>query len=82
MNGAGLDMKTATVHYEVTVDSAVVKGYQYNNLVLNGDLNKGIVHSTANINDQNIKLNLNATAEYNQINPSVKLHFFQLIHLT
>ena len=73
VSGAGLDMKTATVHYDVTVDSAVVKGYQYNNFVLNGDLNKGIVHSTANINDQNIKLNLDATADIKPKYPSVKL---------
>lgn len=73
VNGEGLDMKTANVQYDVNVDSAVVKGYQYNNLVLKGNMNKGIVHTTANINDQNIQLNLDATADIKPKYPSVKL---------
>jgi len=73
VNGAGLDMKTASLHYDVNVVSAELKGYQYNNLALNGELNKGVVHSTANIDDQNIKLNLDATADIKPKYPSVQL---------
>ena len=73
VNGSGLDMKTANVNYDVNVVSAELKGYQYNNFVLNGNMNNGIVHTTANINDQNIQLNLDATADIKPKYPSVKL---------
>ena len=38
VDGAGLDMKTANVHYDVNLVSAQVKGYEYKDLSLTGDV--------------------------------------------
>lgn len=74
VNGAGLDPKTANMHYDVNVASAQVKGYEYKNLVLKGDADKGVVRTTANINDPNINLNLDATADIKPKYPSIGIN--------
>lgn len=74
VNGAGLDPKTATIHYDVNVASAQVKGYEYKNFVLKGDADKGVVHTTANIDDPNIALNLDATADIKPKYPSIGMN--------
>ncbi|HXL58962.1 MAG TPA: hypothetical protein VN958_22015, partial [Chitinophagaceae bacterium] len=74
IKGAGLDIKTANVNYDVNVVSAQLKGYDYKNLSLKGDANKGIIHTTANISDPNIDVNLDATADIKPKYPSVKLN--------
>ncbi len=73
VNGAGIDMKTANVHYDVNVASAQLKDYEYKDLSLKGDVNKGIVHTTANIADPNINVNLDATADIKPKYPAVQL---------
>ncbi len=74
VNGAGLDPKTANIHYDVNIASAQIKGYEYRNLVLKGDADKGVVHTTANIDDPNINLNLDATADIKPKYPSIGMN--------
>ena len=73
VNGAGLDIKTANVHYDVNVASAELRGYDYKNLSLKGDANKGVVHTTADIADSNINVNLDATADIKPKYPAVQM---------
>jgi len=72
VDGAGFDMRTANVNYDVNLVSAQIKGYEYKDLSLKGNANNGIVHTTANINDPNISLNLDATADIKPKYPAVK----------
>ncbi|HEY6975606.1 MAG TPA: translocation/assembly module TamB domain-containing protein, partial [Chitinophagaceae bacterium] len=75
VDGAGLDMKTADISYNVNLVSAQIKGYEYKDLSIKGNANNGIVHTAANINDPNISLNLDATADIKPKYPAVKFDF-------
>ena len=64
-SGAGLDMKKANAKYNLDVVSAQVKGYTYQGLNVNGEINEGINTTKASIHDTAIALNLDLTANLN-----------------
>ena len=74
-NGSGLDIKKANANYNLNVVSAQVKGYTYNNLNVDGEINDGVNQTTASIHDPNISLNLDATADLHASStyPPIKL---------
>ncbi|GHB54062.1 translocation/assembly module TamB domain-containing protein [Persicitalea jodogahamensis] len=71
VDGRGFSPTTMQARLDGTVESASVKGYTYNNLKLNGDINNGLADFTANIADSNIDLNLTAKANLNGEYPTV-----------
>ncbi len=72
-SGSGLDVKNANAKYNVDVVSAQVKGYTYNNVKIDGEINNGVDHTTASVHDPNISLNLDATADMHSTYPPIKL---------
>ncbi len=72
-SGVGFDMKKANAKYNLDVASAQVKGYTYKGLNVNGEINDGADHTTATIKDENISLNLDATADLHSTYPPLKL---------
>lgn len=62
-SGKGFDIKKAVAKYDLDVSSAQYNGYTYKDVKLNGDIDKGLNHSTATIKDDNIALQLDATAD-------------------
>ena len=72
--GSGFDVKKANAKYALDVLSAQLKGYTYKGLKVNGEIDNGVDHTTATINDANIALNLDATADLKAAKyPAVKL---------
>ncbi len=72
VDGRGFSPKTMQTRINGTVESASVKGYTYNNLNLNGNINNGLADFTAGIQDQNVNLNLTAKADLNSEYPTVE----------
>ncbi|TKK68078.1 translocation/assembly module TamB [Ilyomonas limi] len=73
VSGTGTNLKTANIRYALRVLSAQVKGYNYHDLDLNGTLSNGVAVINSNMNDPNITLNLDATADIKPKYPAVKL---------
>ncbi len=73
VSGTGTDLKKADLRYALRVLSAKVKGYTYHDLDLNGTLRNGVAVINSNINDPNIALNLNATADLKPKYPAVTM---------
>ncbi len=74
VSGTGTDIKKANLKYAVRVLAAQVKGYNYQNIDLNGTLNNGVVVMNAVSSDPNISLNLDATADIKPKYPAVQLN--------
>lgn len=72
VKGHGLDTKTMEATLSGTVQSASVKGYEYNNLTLTGGISKGVADIVGAIKDENIALELKAQADLNAEYPAVK----------
>ncbi len=73
VGGSGTDLKTANANFTANVISADVKGYTYKGLVMDGNIQDGLVHTTANISDPNIALNLDASADLKPKYPAIQL---------
>ncbi|MPR35001.1 translocation/assembly module TamB domain-containing protein [Salmonirosea aquatica] len=71
IDGRGYSPTTMQARLNGVVQSASVKGYTYNNLKLNGTLDKGLADFVAGITDSNINLNLTAKANLNGEYPTV-----------
>ncbi|MEP6467508.1 MAG: hypothetical protein ABJB05_14460, partial [Parafilimonas sp.] len=72
-NGSGFDVKKANAKYNLDVISAQLKGYTYKGLNVNGSIDNGVDQTTATIQDANIALNLDATADLRTKYPALKL---------
>jgi len=72
-SGSGFDIKKANAKYNLDVISAQLKGYTYTGLNVNGEINNGVDHTTASVNDSNISLTLDATADLHSTYPPLKL---------
>ena len=64
-SGIGFDIKKADAKYDLDVVSAQVKGYTYQGLNVNGEINDGVNNTKATISDPNIALNLDLTTNFN-----------------
>ncbi|MBI3882750.1 MAG: hypothetical protein HY305_00605 [Sphingobacteriales bacterium] len=60
--GRGFNYKTMQSVIKADVKSIGFKKYEYKNISLNADLNRGNVISNGSVNDSNLQLNFNATA--------------------
>ncbi|HEV7348486.1 translocation/assembly module TamB domain-containing protein [Telluribacter sp.] len=72
LQGQGFDPATMQARVDGTVQSASLKGYVYNDLTLAGNINNGNVDFEANLQDQNIALQITANADISQEYPTVQ----------
>lgn len=72
VEGTGYAPKTMKARLDGNVASADIKGYVYQNLRLKGDVDHGLANISANMDDRNIDLDLNAQADLSKEYPSVK----------
>lgn len=70
--GTGIDPKTMNASFEGTAKKAVLKGYEYNNVILKGDIHNQIANINANLDDPNADFKLVAKADLSQPYPAVQ----------
>ncbi len=70
--GTGFDYKTMRSSIQADVATLGFKKYNYRNAKINAQLNNGDVQSTGSINDENIKLNYDITANLRGTYPAVR----------
>jgi TamB, inner membrane protein subunit of TAM complex len=86
--GTGFDYKTMNTSIKADVASIGYNKYDYKKLLVNADLNNGNVKSIGKINDNNIKLSYNLTAnvanKYPTVNAIIRIDTAQLnpLHFT
>ncbi|MFL5742906.1 MAG: translocation/assembly module TamB domain-containing protein [Flavisolibacter sp.] len=73
MNGRGLTPNTINTRFNGSIASFGYNHYQYNNIRLNGSLNKTVFNVTADSKDPNLSLNLTASGDFSN-NPSFRLN--------
>lgn len=77
IKGTGFDPKTMNTTIDGVAQKAVVKGYEYNNLVLKGTIKDQIADFNASVNDQNAKVvvstKVNLANEYPAIEAKVSI---------
>ncbi len=71
VKGTGFDYKTMRSTVDASIASIGYNKYDYKNLLVNASLNNGNVLSKGNINDKNLKLNYDLTADVNKNYPTV-----------
>jgi translocation and assembly module TamB len=72
VKGVGIDPKTMRGSVDGTIQQAVLKGYDYKNVVLQVDLANQIVNVKGNIKDPNITLLIDTKLDISKAFPSVK----------
>jgi hypothetical protein len=70
--GTGIDPKTMNATIDGTAKKAVIKGYEYNNLILRGDIHNQIANVNANLDDPNADFKLVARADLSKPYPAVE----------
>ncbi len=71
VKGAGLDPATANSQFDGIIHSAVINRYNYKNVILDGSIAKQKAIVNAKIEDPNIDLDLNASADLSANYPSI-----------
>ena len=71
LKGVSLDPKKASIQFNGNLVKAYVKGYTYQNLVMQGSSSNGNYTALARMKDPNINFNLDARAWLNRKYPSV-----------
>jgi hypothetical protein len=88
VKGSGDNLKNLNETIDAKVKAIDFKGYNYQNLTLNGSFNKKVANAKVTINDKNIKLDLNGKVNLNPALPvynltasinNAKLHDLKLI---
>jgi hypothetical protein len=69
VKGSGSTLKDLTEKVDARISSVDFKGYAYKNVVLAGTFNKKIANAKINIDDNNIKLNINGSMDINKAPP-------------
>ena len=69
VKGSGDDLKNLTEKLDSHISYFAYKGYTYKNLDVKGTVNKKIFNGNININDNNINLSLQGTADLNPAMP-------------
>lgn len=70
--GTGIDPKTMNASFDGTAKKAVLKGYEYNNVVLKGDIHNQIADINASLDDPNADFKLVARIDLSQPYPGVE----------
>ena len=73
IKGSGNDLKSLNASLDTKISAIEFKGYNYRNLNVSGNFIKKIATAQININDQNLKLNLNGNVD---LNPALPLFDF------
>lgn len=77
IKGTGFDPKTMNTTVDGVAQKAFVRGYEYNNLVLNGTIKDQIADFNASVNDENAKVviitKVNLAEEYPAIEAKVNI---------
>ena len=71
IKGTGTDPKKASLQFNGTIESAYIKGYNYQNLLLKGTAVNGSYTAKAKMADPNVHFSLDAKANLNKKYPSV-----------
>ncbi|HRQ49170.1 MAG TPA: hypothetical protein PLR74_01445, partial [Agriterribacter sp.] len=74
VKGKGYDTKTANASLEGTIQSAVLKQYNYRGLTINGNIARQKAAMHAAIADPNIRFSLNAVADLSNPFPAVQVN--------
>lgn len=74
VKGSGLNPKTANAVVDGKIKKANLNNYNYQNISLNGKINKGIFNLKATANDPNLVFNLVSNGKLNGKYPSGKLN--------
>lgn len=72
--GTGFDPKNADAIFDGIVHSAVIKGYRYRDIKVNGNIAKQKANLDASIEDPNIHFAVNANADLSRQYPAVQLN--------
>lgn len=73
IKGSGDALKNLSENLDAKISAISFKGYNYQNLTLNGTFNKKIADAKITINDKNIKLDLNGTVNLNPALPVYRI---------
>lgn len=71
--GNGIDPNTMNATLNGTIKHASVQQYIYNNLTLNGSLNKGIADFQAKIDDENLRMQITGHSDISRDFPDLRL---------
>jgi hypothetical protein len=71
--GTGFDTKTADATFDGIIHSAVIKGYNYRDVKVNGSIAKQKANLDASVADPNIHFALNAKTDLSQQYPAIQL---------
>ena len=72
-NGNGLDVRHGDGDFNVQVLSAVIKNYNYQDLTLAGNLDEGLLKLDGGMNDNNIRFDLDASANLRNKYPALQV---------
>lgn len=72
--GKGFDMKTASANVIATINSVVLKRYNYKDIKLHADMASQKANFTVDINDPNIDLNIAGNSDFSGEFPTAKLN--------
>lgn len=70
--GTGVDTKTMNANFSGTAQSAVLKGYEYNNIVLRGDIHNQIANIQTSLDDPNADFRLVSRIDLSKPYPGVQ----------
>ncbi len=88
VKGVGYDYKTLQADVEATVQTFEFKGYAYQNLIANAQIDHGNLQLNAGLTDSNLTFDMNAKAVLKQGYPALQLSMvvdtlnFKALHLT
>ncbi len=71
LKGIGFDTKTMQASVDGNAQKAVIKGYEYNNLAINGTINDQIADFIGSVNDENAKVKIVAQVNLAEEYPAI-----------
>lgn len=71
--GSGFSSKTRNTFIDGNIGFVEYKGYRYQNIVVNGKLDKNLFTGNASMNDPNAELSMNGTVDFNGKEPIFRL---------
>jgi len=74
VKGSGDELKNLAVKGDARIAYIGLKGYNYNNVVVNGSFVKKIVTGKVTVNDKNVKLNISGSVN---MNPTLPIYDFK-----
>ncbi len=69
VKGQGFSISTLDANMDVRVESLDYAEYEYKDIMINGTLNRGVFNGALSIKDENVSLDFEGTASFNEQNP-------------